>query len=146
MESGANIPLYYAALCGFANLVEQLIAKHPQHVSAIDGYYRTPAVAALAGRHFQLARILHRNKSSLEPQDHNENTPLHSVAYYGDVEMVRVLLECGVDVNTRNNYGFTPLDFASVGGHHNEPIVAQLLVEYGADLRHCILYRDQEAG
>jgi hypothetical protein len=28
---GANILLYYAALCGFANLVEQLIAKHPQH-------------------------------------------------------------------------------------------------------------------
>jgi hypothetical protein len=29
--------LYYAALCGFANLVEQLIIKYPQHVNAKVG-------------------------------------------------------------------------------------------------------------
>ena len=133
LESDANIPLYYAALCGFTNLVEQLIAKHPQHVNAIGGYYMTPAVAALAGRHFQLARVLHRNKSSVEPRGHFGNVPLHSAAYYGDLEMVQVLLEYGADVNTKNSVGCTPLDFASLGGRHNEPRVARLLIEHGAD-------------
>jgi hypothetical protein len=133
LKCGANIPLYYAALCGFANLVEQLIAKHPQHVNAIDGYYRTPAVAALAGRHFQLAQVLHRNKSSVEPRGSFENTPLHSAAYCGDLEMVQILLEYGVDVNTKNCYNFTPLDFASRGGHRNDPRVARLLIAHGAD-------------
>ena len=130
-ESGA--PLYYAALCGFANLVEQLMAKYPQHVDAIGGHYMTPAVAALAGRHFELGQMLHRNKSSVEPRGHIENTPLHSAAYYGDFEMIQVLLECGVDVNSKNNVGSTPLDFASLGGRHNEPRVARLLIEYGAN-------------
>ena len=132
-EPGANTPLYYAALCGFANLVEHLMAKHPQHVNAVDGNYMTPAVAALAGRHFQLAQLLHRNGSSVEPRGSFENTPLHFAAFYGDIEMVQVLLEYGVDVDAQNSYHCTPLTFASLGGHQNEPRVARLLIEHGAD-------------
>jgi len=132
-EPGANIPLYYAALCGFANLVEELIAKHPQHVNAIDGYYRTPAVAALAGRHFELAQVLHRNKSSVEPRGWGGNTPLHSAAFYGDLEMVQVLLEYGVDVNAKNVYDNTPLQYASKSRFCNDPRVARLLIAHGAD-------------
>ena len=129
----ANMPLYYAALCGFANLVEQLIAKHPQHVDAIGGYYKTPAVAALAGRHFQVAHVLHCNKSSMEPRDQNHSTPLHSAAFFGDLEMVRVLLEFGVDVNPENTYGWTPLLCALYGDHCNDTRVARLLIEHGAE-------------
>jgi Ankyrin repeats (3 copies) len=128
-----NIPLYYAALCGFANLVEQLIVKHPQHVNAIGGFYRTPAVAALAGRHFELAQVLHRNKSSVEPRGNDENTPLHSAACYGALEMVQVLLDYGVDVNAQNEYHNTPLDYASRSGHRNDARVARLLIAHGAD-------------
>ena len=128
----ANTPLYYAALCGFASLVEQLIIKYPQHVNAIAGCYLTPAVAALAGRHFELAQVLHRNGSSLEPRGHYENTPLHSAAYYGDLEMVQVLLEYGVDVNAQSSDGQTPLHFAS-WGYHDDPGVVRLLIERGAD-------------
>ena len=128
-----NIPLYYAALCGFANLVEQLIAKHPQHVNTIGGSYMTSAVAALAGRHFEVAQVLHRNKSSVEPRGYFENTPLHSAAYYGDLEMVQVLLDYGVDVNSQNSFGYTPLDSASRDGHRNDAGVARLLIAHGAD-------------
>ena len=134
-EPDANTPLYYAALCGFTNLVDQLIAKHPEHASAIGGYYGTPAVAALAGRHFQLAQVLHRNKSSVEPRCGFENTPLHSAAFYGDLEMVQVLLEFGVDVNAKNKFRFTPLEYAICGGHPYDSRVAQLLIEHGAILR-----------
>ena len=133
-KTGAHVPLYYAAFCGFANLVEGLIAKHPQQVHAIGGYYRTPAVAALAGRHFQIAQALHHNHSSVEPRGSFENTPLHSAAYYGDLEMVQVLLGYGVDANTKNKIGCTPLNFASLRGHNNEPTIARLLIGHGADL------------
>ena len=128
----ANTSLYYAVLCGFANLVEQLIIKYPHHVNAIGGYYMTPAVAALAGRHFELAQVLHRKGSSMEPRDDIENTPLHSAAFYGDLEMIQVLLEYGVDVDAQNMSCGTPLGFAS-SGHHDDPKVARLLIEQGAD-------------
>jgi hypothetical protein len=130
---GARIPLYYAALCGFADLVEQLMAKHPQHVNAIDGCYRTPAVAALAGRHFQLAQVLHRNKSSIQPSGYFGNTPLHSAVFNGDLEMVQVLLEFGADANSKNEIGETPLGYASRHNYLKDPRVVRLMIAHDAD-------------
>ena len=134
-EPKANTSLYYAALCGFANLVGQLIIKYPQHVNAIGGVYMTPAVAALAGRHFKLAQVLHRNGSSVEPPFNYQVTPLHSAALYGDFEMVQELLEYGMDVNAQTNIGNTPLNYAFQFqyGHPDDSRVARLLIERGAD-------------
>jgi hypothetical protein len=42
-------PLYYAALCGFHDLVEHLIVKNPQDVNADGDYYVRPLVAAWQG-------------------------------------------------------------------------------------------------
>ena len=130
---GESTPLYYAALCGFPNLVEQLIVKHPQHVNAIGGYYMTPAVAALAGRHFELAQVLHRNGSSVEPRGHEDHSPLHSAAFNGDLGMVQVLLDYGADVNARCECGYTPLNYYAVSGRFDDPRVARLLLDHGAN-------------
>ena len=131
MKSGARTPLYYAALCGFSNLVEQLIIKHPQHVNAIYGYYMTPAVAALAGRHFELAKVLHRNGSSVDPRGRAGISTLHSAASYGDLEMIQILLDYGVDINAKNDADATPLHFSSYG---DDPRVVRFLLDHGADL------------
>ena len=125
-------PLYYAVLCGFADLVEQLIVKYPQHVNAIGGYYLTPAVAALARRHFDLAQVLHRSGSSVEPRNIFKDTPLHYAALYGDLEIIQILLECEADINCLDRFGNTPLHYASRNGHHNAAKVARLLIERGA--------------
>jgi hypothetical protein len=73
-------PLYHAALCGFQDLAEHLIAKYPQQVNAIGGIYMTPVVAALPRRHFQLAYLLHHHGSFVDPRDNTLWTPLHSAA------------------------------------------------------------------
>jgi hypothetical protein len=51
-------PLYYAALCGFQDLVEHLTVNDPKQVNATSGYYLKPLVAALATGHFQTAKFL----------------------------------------------------------------------------------------
>ena len=133
-KSGENTPLYYAALCGFSNLVEELIVKYPEHVNAIGGYYRTPAAAALAGRHFELAQVLHRNGSSVDPQGISKKSLLHAAAHKGDLKMVQVLLDYGLDVNTRDNLGSTPLNFAlEYRSEVIDPRVVRLLLDHGAD-------------
>ena len=125
-------PLYYAALCGFQNLVEQLIVKYPQQVNTISGRFGTPAVAALAGRHFELAEVLHRNGSSVDPLDEDGESPLYLAVYVENLEMVQVLLDYGVDVNFRSKHGETALAFAT-SGIFNDHRVVRLLLDHGAD-------------
>jgi len=126
-------PLYYASLCGFQDLVEHLIAKYPYQVKTVGGYYQTPALAALATRHFNLARLLHRNGSSVDLPGLWGQTPLYSAAFRGDLEMVQVLLGYEVDVNSRNVFGSTPLSTASYKAHPQTLHVVRLLLENGAN-------------
>src|SRR5260221_5759934 len=127
-------PLYYAALCGFQDLVEYLIVKYPQQVNEIGGLYMTPAVAALAGGYFQLARLLSRKGSSVEPRDFNMWSPLHWAAHYGDLEAMQVLLDCKADINFRTSIDRTPLHEA-VGRNAgaNGLTVVRFMLEHGAN-------------
>lgn len=132
--SCATTPLYYAALCGFSNLVEQLIVKHPDHVNALEGLFMTPAVAALAGRHFQLADVLRRNGSSVVPGRAGTGwTPLHCAAEHGDLEMVQVLLDYGVDINSHDGGVSSVTALYTVSVHRNDPRVVRWLLDHGAD-------------
>jgi len=145
-------PLYYAALCGFQDLVEHLIVKYPQQVNATGGFYLTPAVAALSRRHFQLAYLLHRHGSSVDPRDEDLWSPLHCAACTGDVELVRVLVELKADISARSHFGQTPLHVASCSDTPNCPKVARYLLEHGADVNartnhgHTPLHRASESG
>ena len=123
-------PIYYAALCGFRDLVEHLIVRNPQGVKASGGYYVTPCVAALAGRHVQLADLLHCNGSSVNTRCRDGISPLHSASLFGDLEMIQILLEYGADINAQNDVGGTPLDWVTWSGL---PEVARVLLEQSAD-------------
>jgi ankyrin repeat protein len=113
-KCGAS-PLYYAALCGFQVLVQNLIVKYPQHANVDGGCYLTPLVAALAGKHFQTAELLRLSDADPNIQCYRGNTPLHSAACYGDVEMVQVLLNLEADINARNEHGEIQLDCTPAG-------------------------------
>jgi hypothetical protein len=128
-------PLYYAALCGFHDLVEHLIIRHPQDVNADGGYYVRPLVAALAGEHFQTADLLRHNGADLDVRGRSGRSPLHAAAFSGNFEVVRKLIEYDpADINARDEYGWTPLLSASGGHHFKDASVLRLLLEHGADI------------
>ena len=130
----AAAPLYYASLCGFDGLVKHLIIKHPHDVNATGGYYGKPLVAALAGRHFQTAELLRQNGADPHFRGNGMRTPLHSAAYYGDLEVVQKLIEYDADVSAKNDRGCTPLYIASEGNNLKDRAVLRLLLEHGADV------------
>jgi ankyrin repeat protein len=132
-RSGAT-PLYYAALCGFHDLARHLIVKNLQDVNAEGGYHSRPLVAALAGRHFKTAELLHRNGAYSNVQRQDMRTPLHSAAYYGDLEVVQKLIEYDADIDARDKRGRTPLYELSEGINLKDPDVVQLLLGRGADV------------
>ena len=128
-------PLYYAALCGFRNLVEHLIAKHPQDVNADGGYYVRPLVAALEGEHFQTADLLRRHGANLDVRGTEGRNPLHAAANFGNLEVVRTLIEYDpADINARTAFGSTPLHLAVERQLFQDGCVLRLLLERGADV------------
>jgi ankyrin repeat protein len=134
-DKSSAAPLYYAALCGFHDLVEHLITKHPQYVDADGGYYLRPLVAALAGEHFQTADLLRYNGANLHVRGVFENAPLHAAAISGNFEVVRILIEYDpVDIEARDESGSTPLLWASRSHYANDGSVLRLLLEHGADV------------
>ena len=133
-------PLYYAALCGFQDMVERLIVNNPEHVTVIGGNYVAPLIAAFNAGHFQTAKFLCDNGAHPNVTGVYGRTPLHAAAWQGDSKMVQLLLEYKADPGARNGKGETPLHFTfqSFSGRPNFgsslPEVVRLLLEHGADV------------
>jgi hypothetical protein len=127
-------PLYYAALCGFHDLVEHLIAKYPRDVNATGGYYMRPLIAALAGEYFETADLLRHNGADPHVQGYRETFPLHSAAFFEKFEVIQKLIEYEADIDARDMDGWTPLYWASRGRHLKDGSVLRLLLERGADV------------
>ena len=106
-------PLYYAAFCGFYDLAERLITKHPEQVNTRGGRILAPLPAALYKRHFRLANLLHKNGADVAFRGLTDITPIHSASFDGSVDVIRWLLNHGADANARCMNGSTPLNWAA---------------------------------
>ena len=70
-------------------------------------------------------------------QDKDYNTPLHSAAFSGMLEISRAFLDHGADVDAKNKQGRTPLHQVARGEYNSEEQgvgIARLLLERGADV------------
>ena len=124
-------PMYYSALCGFHDLTEHLIIKHPEQVNALGGYYVTPMVAALARKHFQIAHLLHQHGADVDVRGRRSRTPLYTVSHREYPEMLRWLLNHGADVNLRVDFlSWTPVFPAANLGYLE---VMKILIQHSAN-------------
>ena len=123
-------PLYYAALCGFLELVEHLTLKYPQYASARGGLWGTALHSASFEGHLQVVRYLLQHGVDVNVRDSVVDTPLLLASYQGHLDVVQCLLEHGADANLLGNRHYAPLTFAAYYGHVN---VVRLLLEHNAD-------------
>src|SRR6266702_4093177 len=139
-ESGGRLtseipnPLYYAAHCGFHDLVRHIVIERPQQVNAIGGSYGFPLVAALCRNHAPVAELLLEHGGRVDVRDTRKQTALHkTIDQRGKVaiDAVQFLLEHGVDVNARRDDLWTPLHLAVNIG---ELSVARMLLEHRAEV------------
>ena len=124
-------PLYYAAFCGFYDLAERLIMRHPEQVNARGGRNRFPLPTALYKRHFPVMNLLYRHGAVVDVQGKYNLTPLHAASYSQQVDIMRWLLDHGADANARTGACYTPL---SVAASRNNLEAVQLLLEHNADI------------
>ena len=124
-------PLYYAAFCGFYDLAESLITKHPDQVNARGGRIVAPLPAALFKRHFRVANLLYLHGAVVDVQDDSRRTPLYMTTCQGRVDIMRWLLDHGADVKGPTNGGTTPLYNAV---HALQVEAVQVLLDHNADI------------
>ena len=76
-------PLYYVSLGGFYDLVEHLVGKHPEHINTRDGREGNQLTAALSGKHFEVAELLHKSGAVVDFRGQSENTLLRDASSRG---------------------------------------------------------------
>jgi ankyrin repeat protein len=126
------LDVFEAAALGDESGLGELLAKGPSSVHAWspDGFtalhfaafFRQPACAKLLVANSADVGAVARNPMAV--------TPLHSAAASREIQIVRLLLEKGAEVDARQHGGFTALHAAAM---HGDEALAQLLLSYGAD-------------
>ena len=124
----SGTPLYYAALCGFTELVKHLASLRPEHLHDSDGHYSTPLHAASYKGHYDTVLALLDNNSNMNKEVNNK-TPLHAAYYGGQPKIIELLLEKGADVDAKGILDNTLLHRASLDGRQN---VVEILLRYDA--------------
>ena len=129
-EPGAR-PLYYAALCGFHELVEHLILKYPQCTSARGGGCGTALHSASFAGHLQVVRSLLRRGVDVNVRGYQNRTSLLFASDSGHHDVVQCLIDHRADVNSREDDHNTPLIWAA---YHGRLDVVRILLEHHADV------------
>src|SRR5262245_58457866 len=81
-----------------------------------------------------VTRLLDVDPLLIHDRNESSNEPLHEACWAKHLNIVRILLDRGADVNARGDFGETPLHYAvRDDGAESIPIVA-LLLDAGADI------------
>jgi ankyrin repeat protein len=123
------VSLYYAALLGFRDLTEHLLAEHLEDVHVKGGHKVTPLHASVGRGHTDVFSLLVEHFPDLDIQDLWNQTPLHRASYGGHLEIGQRLLDRDADINAEEFDGRTPLYIAARNGQLE---FARMLLERGA--------------
>ncbi|XP_026057908.1 protein phosphatase 1 regulatory subunit 12A-like isoform X1 [Carassius auratus] len=149
-------PLHAAASCGFIQITKYLI-EHGAHVGAVNSEGELPLDVATedvmarllkaeikkqgidvdqARREeervmLQDAMAVLAGSASLVPHPNTQATALHVAAAKGYIEVLKVLLKCGIDVDSRDSDGWTAFHAAA---HWGQEEACNLLAEHMCDL------------
>jgi ankyrin repeat protein len=151
LEGGAD--LHWSAKNGNVEQVQTLIARGAS-VNVRDKTDRTPLHDAACNGHKEVAEVLVRCGATIDAMDRKGSTPvmeamqnnhrvvveylvgqgaavdLHLAVYLGDAARSKGLIDRGLNVNAKDQSGWTPLHYAASCGYRE---VAELLIGAGAN-------------
>jgi ankyrin repeat protein len=140
-QDDLRTPLHLAACDGELE-VARVLVEHKADVDSRDNEGKAPLCLLLEGDHnegdiLDLARSLLKHCTDVNIRTTNEWTLLHAAAFWGRLEIARMLLDHGANPKVENKEGETPLYLVSRGTcNSTEHVVgiARLLLERGVDV------------
>ncbi|OWZ20896.1 hypothetical protein PHMEG_0004624 [Phytophthora megakarya] len=122
-DKSGYTPLRFAVECNHSKLIELLLESGADPTKqSTDGV--TDVGIAFQTGNLDAAKIFAANRIQFGDGDEASNLIVDQ-AKDGHTEMIELLLECGVSVDCENDFGWTPLHWATVKNHVN---VVELLL------------------
>jgi ankyrin repeat protein len=78
--------------------------------------------------------LLEDHHGTIKKLDEQKNNYLHLAVHSGAIEVAKVLLKCGIDVNGKNAYGQTPLHICCMNISEISPSIFKLFLQNHADI------------
>lgn len=109
--------IFDAVRTGRLDTVKILLESNPQCINEKDVRQRTPLHAAIRLGKKDIAIYLINKGAAIEEKDAQGRTPLAFVALYmGDIELTKILVEKGADINSTDNEKTCVLFWATIRG------------------------------
>ena len=137
-----HTPLHAASYRGRFEIVQMLL-DHGANVNAENRLGKNALDLVSRGEYesredgVRVAQLLLERGVDANASNKEDWAPLHSASYYGNFEIVRVLLDHGAKADAGNEDGETALSLVSRGEYHpqsNGVRIVQSLLERGADV------------
>ena len=132
VEHGATLNLFEAASVGQLATVKAILGEHPDQINtyAPDGFFPL-ALAAFFG-HADIVKFLLDQGADVQQAATNAQrvNALHAASANRHLNICRMLIDKGIDVNAKQEGGFTPLQEAAQNGQLE---LVELLLQHGAD-------------
>ena len=79
----------------------------------------------------KMVELINKDPSIIDIVNWRGETVLHQAAYHGNIEVVKILIEKGANINAKNMVNVTPLHFAALNHHFD---IIEFLIKSNADI------------